>query len=203
MLESLCDLDAIIKTSKHPKTIKESIEAIKNHLQKLGIANQEEIDKFLALKGENQAKLEAEQKKNEAIKELKEQINWSAISETFHEVKEQALHFKGLVIFLIVLAGFFYYIFTSGSSSVKAKDPKILQPVVAIETVYEIIVQKTGLPNGAILVNTNNKQKLMVLPRPGKVFSVLPGDQLILTGMPYKRDAEGTIIVKTIKLVRK
>jgi hypothetical protein len=54
--------------------------------------------------------------------------------------------------------------------------------------------------DGALIGITSDNKKVKALPRPGKLFRLIPGDRINLRGLPFKAAPDGTLIVKTISI---
>ncbi len=203
MLESVWELTQLSETSKYPNTVKNAIGAVMDNLEIFKIASREEIDLFISMKKTKASQIQAEEEdiQKKALEAIKNKIDWAKISNTFSGVSEYSGALKKLSIGIVLIIALFWFLTSDGGNSEAAKELNY-QPVVAIRTDYKIIVQKTNLDGGSILAKTDKGKKLILLPRPGKSFTVLPGDKLQLSAMPFKKAPDGTLIVKTIKLLR-
>ena len=201
MLENAYDLDTLsgnnLTCSKYAAT---ALKTLVETLLELNMADEAEITAFVEKKRKAvQLTLgDGEKHETERLASLLPQINWSSISETITEISHYKL-LKTLVFAGMLLLAVFFFI--AGSDSPSAVAPaEVYNPVVSQIQDYSLIVQKTGLADGAILANTIGLEKIMAIPRPGKAFRVNPGDKIVIRALPFRMAPDNILIVKTIEV---
>jgi hypothetical protein len=105
--------------------------------------------------------------------------------------------FKTLFLLAMLVLGILFFLAGDEEEVVLTK---AYQPVVAEVSDYQVIVQQVGLDEGAILAMDENRDKYILLPRPGKAFVVRPGDRLQVKALPFRCDQDGSLIVKTLEI---
>lgn len=197
-VESVYLLSKAKDRSSSKEIFEKSIEGLKRSIVFLEIATEEEIDSYMQSCKEKEKQLEDEKKQKEYYDSIKKKIDWSSVSEL-----GENLQFKKILLSFVFLALVFVVLFAfSGDDvSLSATNKVAYRPIVAIEKTFEVIVKQIN-PDKSILVTDKTGRVIMLFPNPGKEFSVFPGDQLLLRGIPYKISDNGVLIVKTIKLSR-
>lgn len=202
LLESTYDLFSLSRQSiPAAKPASETLQNLKETLVELSMADRNEISNYLDKKeksAQEQATVE-EQREAERLAEMAKKMKWQSISEKFSELSEYYGVLKNVFLGGMLLAALFFFL--AGSGDVNDVEPeKGFNPVASQIQVMDLTVQQVGLKDGAILTINQNQEKILVLPRPGKAFNVNPGARISIRAMPFRSNAEGVLIVKTIEV---
>ena len=200
MLESIYELALIKTTPGNAERIQQTIDAITENIKQLNIATEDEIKVFLQLKQssvEVGASFNTDAKEVLLLGKLKGKIDWSSLKDSLPKVESKKI-LKNLFFAAVIIAVFVF--FTGTEQAIEKSDPQYFEPVVAKIHNYEAVVQRLGFMNSGMLISEKKGKTLIVLPKPGEKFLLTPGDKILLRAIPFKRNADGILIVKTMHL---
>ncbi len=203
MVESVYDLRLLEQNRpEHGAIFGNAASTLIETLSELGVAAETEVREFVEQrqKDENE-RVASEEKRNEAkrIESLSRKVNWQSVQETLSELSPLYPALKMIFLFIMLLLGILFFLAGSDDGE-QVPATQGYQPVVSEVGDYLLVVQKVGLDDGAILATDEKLEKYLVLPRPGKAFRVRPGDRLQVKALPFRRDPEGVLIVKTLEV---
>ncbi len=203
MVESVYDLRLLEQNRPDFKTVfAAAASTLIETLSELGVAAETDVRDFVEKRQKDEQKRVANEGdciEAQRIEGLSRKINWQSIQATLSELSPLYPLLKKLFLLaMVVLGGLFFIAGSDGDS--QAPEPTGYQPVVSEIDEYLLIVQQIGLDDGAILATDGKHEKYMVLPRPGKAFRVRPGDHLRIKALPFRRDPDGVLIVKTLEI---
>lgn len=202
ILESTYDLRYLARKQPAFATFfNETSELLNETLVELSLTEKSEIQSYIAKRESAEQTKAAEDERVEAhrLAGVAEKIKWNNISESISELSQ----YYGLLkkIFLGGMLLFALFFFLAGSSEQETEVVSAgYNPVASEIQDYQLLVQKIDMGDGAILATDANRDKIMVLPRPGKMFRVRPGDKLLIRAMPFRKSPDGTLVVKTIEV---
>jgi len=203
MVESVYDLRLLEQNRpEHRAIFGDAASILIDTLSELGVAAETEVQDFVEQRQKDESERVAnEEKRSEAkrIESLSRKINWQSVQETLSELSPLYPVLKMIFLFGMLMLGLVFFLAGSDDGE-QAPVTQGYQPVVSEVGDYLLVVQKVGLDDGAILATDDKREKYLVLPRPGKAFRVRPGDRLQVKALPFRRDPEGVLIVKTLEI---
>jgi len=203
MVESVYDLRLLEQNRpEHREIFGSAASMLIETLSELGVAAEKEVHEFVEQRQKDESERVAnEERRNEEkrIESLSRKISWQSVQESLSELSPLYPVFKMAFLFVMLLLGILFFLAGSDEDEQVAVTQGY-RPVVSEVGDYLFIVQKVDLDDGAILVTDDKREKYLVLPRPGKAFRVRPGDRLQVKALPFRRDPDGVIIVKTLEV---
>jgi len=204
LMESLSDLSKLAKMRPEMKAIFENASKnIKESIVELGMATEREIDENTARIEQQQAVSEQnkeEKLEKERLEKLATKINWSQVSQTLKDFSDSTPQLKFILGGVLLLLSLFFFLTSSGDNA-PVKTIEGYTPVSAAITTYLLRVEQVDSAAGSFTASSSDNQKILVLPRPGKVFAVRPGDSISVRAMPFRKLPDQTLVVKTIEVI--
>jgi HEAT repeat protein len=203
VMESTCDLEKLANSrpTLHHLFAKTG-EALKESLCEFGIASEEEIAAWLQKCREENARSQASEAENHEkarLNDLARKVTWNSLSDTFSGFSQYYPLLKGGFLAFMFLVALFFFLTGSAEDSV----PETIEgftPIAAEITDYNLTVQSFNPQEGSITAISDDRQKILALPRPGKAFVARPGDQIKIRAMPFRILPDKTLAVKTIEI---
>ena len=203
MVESVYDLRLLEQNRPEYRAIfGDAASMLIDTLSELGMAAETEVKDFVEQRQKDESERVADQeKRNEEkrLESLSRKISWQSVQETLSELSPLYPALKMIFLFGMLILGLLFFLAGSDDGGQVAVTQGY-QPVVSEVGDYLFVVQRVDLDDGAILVTDDKREKYLVLPRPGKAFKVRPGDRLQVKALPFRRDPDGVIIVKTLEV---
>lgn len=203
MVESVYDLRLLEQNRpEHREIFGAAASMLIETLSELGVAGENEVHEFVEQRQKDETERvadEARRNEEKRIESLSRKISWQSVQESLSELSPLYPVFKMVFLFAMLMLGILFFL-AGSSEDEQVAVQQGYQPVVSEVGDYLFIVQKVDLEDGAILVTDNSREKYLVLPRPGKAFRVRPGDRLQVKALPFRRDPDGVIIVKTLEV---
>jgi hypothetical protein len=203
MVESVYDLRLLEQNRpEHRVVFGDAASQLIDTLSELGVAAENEVQDFVEQRQKDESERVAnEEKRNEErrIESLTRKISWQSVQETLSELSPLYPVLKMVFLFSMLVLGVMFFLAGSGEEE-RVVVTQGYQPVVSEVGDYLLIVQKVGLDDGAVLATDEKRERYLLLPRPGKAFRVRPGDRLQVKALPFRRDPDGVLIVKTLEI---
>ncbi|MBU1107652.1 MAG: HEAT repeat domain-containing protein [Candidatus Riflebacteria bacterium] len=203
MVESVYDLRLLEQNRPEHREIFSGVASdLIGSLSELGVAAETEVHDFVSQRQRDEkVRVDSEEERIETqrIESLTRKIDWKSVQESLSELSPLYPLLKKAFFVVMLFLGILFFLAGSGDETQIAA-PEGFVPVVAVIGDYKLIVQQTDLADGAILATDANREKYLVLPRPGKAFRLKPGDQLMIRALPFRRDSDGVLIVKTLEI---
>ena len=204
MVESVYDLRLLEQNRpEHREIFANAASALIDTLSELGVAAETEVRDFVSQRQKDeQTRVASEEERLESqrIESLARKVNWKSFQETLSELSPLYPLLKKVFLVAMLFLGLLFFMAGSGDET-HLVEPEGFKPVVAEIGDYQLIVQQVGLDDGAVLAADDQREKYLVLPRPGKAFRVRPGDKLMIRALPFRRDPDGVLIVKTLEII--
>ncbi len=204
IMESTYDLEklAVLKpTLQH--LFHKTGESLKETLCEFGIASEEEISAYLQKRKAEDALSEtsdeAEKLEKARLNDLARKMSWSSLSDTLKDFSEFYPLIKRVFLAVMLLAALFFFLTGSGEDTI----PETIEgftPIAAEVTDYRLTVQSFNQHDGSVTAISDDNQKILALPRPGKAFVAQPGDKITIRAMPFRVLPDKTLAVKTIEI---
>jgi HEAT repeat protein len=175
---------------------------LKETLIEFNIASEEEISSYI----ERQTTAHAESEKNreeklekERLEKLAAKVKWN-LSDSFSELSEYYPLLKRIFLGGMLLLALFFYLSGSEEDTVPEAAPGYTAVASQISE-FRLSVRQFNSNDGSISAITQDNQKILALPRPGKAFIANPGDSIVIRAMPFRTLPDQTLVVKTIEVI--
>ncbi len=204
LIESVHDLTQLADGDfPSSKAAQEILQTLIQTLVDLNICSGEEIKNYIDKCNSQETEKTSAQEKQETerLAKMAKQMKWESVTQTLSVISQYYQALKFIFLGGMLLFALFFYL-AGSTESEEIEITTSYNPISSQLTDYQLIVQRIGLPDGAILAMTPDRKKILVLPRPGKVFNVRPGDRLNISAMPFRQAPDDTLIVKTIQVKR-
>jgi hypothetical protein len=202
MLESTYDIHLLAERHHEKKAVfTQAFDTLSEALIEMNLADKEEIAAYIDRRTKTDALRQSEEDAREAerLTKLSAQIKWNSITESISELSGYYNAIKN--VFLGGMFLFALFFFLAGSQE---EEPITVSsgfnPVASQIMDCKLIVQKAGESDGSFIGLNENREKIMVLPRPGKAFTLKPGDSIHVRAMPFRKTPDNILIVKTIDI---
>lgn len=204
ILESTYDLVYLLRKKPALANLFAETSAMLNEtLVELNMVEKNEIISYIASRESAEQLKAAEDERRETIKlaAIAKQIKWNSLSESISGLSQYYGAIKKTFLGAMLLFALFFFL-AGASETDKPADADGYNPVASQIQDFQLIVQKADLGYGAVLGLTPEREKILVLPRPGKMFKVRTGDKLNIRALPFRKGPDGTLVVKTIEIKR-
>mgnify|MGYP003823849969 CR=1 FL=1 len=175
---------------------------LKETLIEFNIASEEEISSYV----ERQTAAHTESEKNreeklekERLEKLAAKVKWN-LSDSFSELSEYYPLLKRVFLGGMLLLALFFYLSGSEEDTVPEAVPGYTAVASQISE-FRLSVRQFNGNDGSISAITQDNQKILALPRPGKAFIANPGDSIVIRAMPFRTLPDQTLVVKTIEVI--
>lgn len=206
MLENLYELDCLAEKRKmHAELFESSREQLAANLVAMNIANEHEIKELVEEKERRAlAKTIEHNKQLEEMERLKKQVNWKNLTNSIQSIENKGSKAVKFVVGFIAFTGLMYFLatFGGGDEPDRPRETQAMRPVASEVQDYLVTVENPSLSDGSVLGYTEDKTWIVALPRPGKSFVLRQGEKVRIRAMPFRKSAQGTLIVKTLQISR-
>ncbi|MDN5278308.1 MAG: hypothetical protein PWR01_2273 [Clostridiales bacterium] len=202
LIESVNDLKQLETRSEYEKIFRETREKLVNTLEELNISNAEEIHQLLTEKTQKDESSQnaALKEEKEKLKKIKARVDWGGISRKISDIGSTLASLKKVLAAAALITAFFWFLTSETPDTISTRKAVVTTPVAGQVQDFKLVTQMINDSDGALIGITSDNKKVKALPRPGKLFRLIPGDRINLRGLPFKAAPDGTLIVKTISI---